>query len=55
MEEALPAVVVGAGPVEPHEARGLAQPVPGVYVVGMKSYGRAPTFLALTGAVAAVR
>ncbi len=27
----------------------LAQPEPGFYLVGAKSYGRAPTFLALTG------
>lgn len=27
----------------------LAQPEPDLYLVGMKSYGRAPTFLALTG------
>ena len=33
----------------PHGAAELAQPEPGLYLVGMKSYGRAPTFLALTG------
>ncbi len=27
----------------------LSHPEEGVYLVGMKSYGRAPTFLALTG------
>ena len=27
----------------------MRHPEPGVYVVGTKSYGRAPTFLALTG------
>lgn len=27
----------------------LAHPEEGVYLVGMKSYGRAPSFLALTG------
>lgn len=27
----------------------LAQPEPGLFVIGAKSYGRAPTFLALTG------
>lgn len=27
----------------------LSHPEQGVYLVGMKSYGRAPTFLALTG------
>ncbi|MGW4111457.1 FAD-dependent oxidoreductase [Actinosynnema sp. NPDC004786] len=37
------------GTVRPHGARELRQPEPGVYLVGMKSYGRAPTFLALTG------
>ncbi|GAA3566112.1 NAD(P)-binding domain-containing protein [Microlunatus spumicola] len=37
------------GSVSPHGAAELAQPEPGLYVVGMKSYGRAPTFLALTG------
>ena len=37
------------GSVRPHGARELAQPEPGFYLVGMKSYGRAPTFLALTG------
>ncbi|MDO9498328.1 MAG: flavoprotein, partial [Nocardioides sp.] len=26
-----------------------AQPEPGLYLAGMKSYGRAPSFLALTG------
>jgi thioredoxin reductase len=30
-------------------AADLAQPEPDLYLVGMKSYGRAPTFLALTG------
>ena len=33
----------------PHGVEELAQPEPGFYVVGMKSYGRAPTFLMLTG------
>ncbi|MEU8543463.1 NAD(P)-binding domain-containing protein [Streptomyces sp. NPDC048717] len=37
------------GTVYPHGAQELAHPEPGVYLVGMKSYGRAPTFLALTG------
>ena len=37
------------GSVRPHGAAELAQPEPGLYVVGMKSYGRAPTFLAITG------
>ncbi len=37
------------GTVYPHGHRELSHPEPGVYLVGMKSYGRAPTFLALTG------
>jgi ubiquinone/menaquinone biosynthesis C-methylase UbiE len=37
------------GTVPPHGAEQLAQPEPGLFVVGMKSYGRAPTFLMLTG------
>ncbi|MEQ3542578.1 NAD(P)-binding domain-containing protein [Pseudonocardia tropica] len=41
--------VHSCGTVYPHGARELTQPEPGVFVVGMKSYGRAPTFLAMTG------
>lgn len=37
------------GTVYPHGANELAHPEEGVYLVGMKSYGRAPTFLAMTG------
>lgn len=37
------------GTVPPHGAEELAHPEPDVYVVGHKSYGRAPTFLLLTG------
>jgi len=37
------------GTVRPHGARELAQPESGFYLAGMKSYGRAPTFLMLTG------
>jgi len=37
------------GTVRPHGARELGQPEPGFYFAGMKSYGRAPTFLMLTG------
>jgi hypothetical protein len=37
------------GRVMPHGARELAHPEVGLYMVGMKSYGRAPTFLAMTG------
>ena len=33
----------------PHGAEELSHPEPGLYIVGMKSYGRAPTFLMLTG------
>lgn len=41
--------VHSCGTVYPHGAAELAHPEPGVYLVGMKSYGRAPTFLAMTG------
>lgn len=37
------------GTVRPHGAVELAQPEPDFYIAGMKSYGRAPTFLMLTG------
>ncbi len=37
------------GDVAPHGHRELAQPEPGLYLAGMKSYGRAPSFLAMTG------
>jgi hypothetical protein len=37
------------GTVRPHGARELAQDEPGFYFAGMKSYGRAPTFLMITG------
>ncbi|MEU3855355.1 NAD(P)-binding domain-containing protein [Streptomyces sp. NPDC029554] len=37
------------GTVYPHGHRELSHPEPGAYLVGMKSYGRAPTFLAMTG------
>jgi hypothetical protein len=37
------------GSVPPHGVEELAHPDAGVYVVGMKSYGRAPTFLLRTG------
>lgn len=37
------------GTVRPHGAAELRHPEPGFYIVGMKSYGRAPTFLMLTG------
>jgi thioredoxin reductase len=41
--------VHSCGTVPPHGARELAHPEQDVYIVGMKSYGRAPTFLMLTG------
>lgn len=41
--------VHSCGTVYPHGAVELAHPERDVYVVGMKSYGRAPTFLLLTG------
>jgi cation diffusion facilitator CzcD-associated flavoprotein CzcO len=41
--------VHSCGSVEPHGATVLAQPEPGFYLIGMKSYGRAPSFLTLTG------
>jgi thioredoxin reductase len=41
--------VHSCGTVYPHGAAELAHPEKDVYVVGMKSYGRAPTFLLLTG------
>jgi hypothetical protein len=41
--------VHSCGTVPPHGVAELTQPEPGFYVVGMKSYGRAPTFLLLTG------
>jgi len=37
------------GTVRPHGARELAQSETGFYIAGMKSYGRAPTFLMITG------
>ncbi|MFJ7064022.1 NAD(P)-binding domain-containing protein [Streptomyces sp. NPDC101115] len=37
------------GTVYPHGVKELSHPEEGAYLVGMKSYGRAPTFLALTG------
>lgn len=41
--------VHSCGSVPPHGEAELRQPEPDAYVVGMKSYGRAPTFLMLTG------
>lgn len=41
--------VHSCGTVYPHGAAELAQPETGVFLAGMKSYGRAPSFLALTG------
>ena len=41
--------VHSCGTVPPHGVDELAQPEPNFYIIGMKSYGRAPTFLMLTG------
>ncbi|WP_243074024.1 FAD-dependent oxidoreductase [Microbacterium sp. SS28] len=41
--------VHSCGSVEPHGFRELAHPEQGFFIVGMKSYGRAPTFLLATG------
>ncbi|MFP1625875.1 FAD-dependent oxidoreductase [Streptomyces sp. 5K101] len=41
--------VHSCGTVEPHGVGKLSHPEQDVYLVGMKSYGRAPTFLAMTG------
>ena len=37
------------GTVPPHGAAELTHPEPDFYIAGMKSYGRAPTFLMMTG------
>ena len=41
--------VHSCGTVRPHGAKELGHPEPGLYVAGIKSYGRAPTFLMATG------
>ncbi|MEU9954762.1 NAD(P)-binding domain-containing protein [Streptomyces sp. NPDC050982] len=41
--------VHSCGTVYPHGANELSHPEKDIYLVGMKSYGRAPTFLAMTG------
>lgn len=41
--------VHSCGTVYPHGAKELSHPEPGFYLAGMKSYGRAPTFLMATG------
>ena len=41
--------VHSCGTVRPHGHRELSHPEPGLYTVGVKSYGRAPTFLMATG------
>jgi hypothetical protein len=41
--------VHSCGTVYPHGAAQLSHPEPGFFLAGIKSYGRAPTFLALTG------
>ncbi|WP_069166101.1 FAD-dependent oxidoreductase [Nocardia altamirensis] len=41
--------VHSCGTVYPHGVKELSHPEPGLFLAGMKSYGRAPTFLAMTG------
>lgn len=41
--------VHSCGTVRPHGEAELRHPEPGFYIAGMKSYGRAPTFLLATG------
>jgi hypothetical protein len=41
--------VHSCGSVPPHGYKQLAHPEPGYFAVGIKSYGRAPTFLMATG------
>ena len=41
--------VHSCGSMPPHGHRELTHPEPSFYTVGIKSYGRAPTFLLLTG------
>ena len=41
--------VHSCGTVEPHGFKELTHPESGFFIVGMKSYGRAPTFLLATG------
>nr|WP_206323037.1 SidA/IucD/PvdA family monooxygenase [Streptomyces sp. HNM0575] len=41
--------VHSCGTVYPHGAKELGHPESNLYLAGMKSYGRAPTFLAMTG------
>jgi hypothetical protein len=41
--------VHSCGSVPPHGAQELKHPETDLYLVGMKSYGRAPTFLMVTG------
>ncbi|WP_404380478.1 NAD(P)-binding domain-containing protein [Knoellia locipacati] len=41
--------VHSCGTVYPHGAKQLGHPEAGFYIAGMKSYGRAPSFLTLTG------
>ena len=41
--------VHSCGTVRPHGHRELSHPEPGFYTLGVKSYGRAPTFLMATG------
>lgn len=41
--------VHSCGTVRPHSYRALMQPETGLFIAGVKSYGRAPTFLLATG------
>lgn len=41
--------VHSCGTIRPHGHRELSHPEPGFYTVGIKSYGRAPNFLMVTG------
>ncbi|MEV6907081.1 FAD-dependent oxidoreductase [Amycolatopsis sp. NPDC051071] len=49
LAELIDPAVHSCGTAIPHGVRELTQPEPDVFMVGMKSYGRAPTFLAMTG------
>ncbi|HWV22830.1 MAG TPA: NAD(P)-binding domain-containing protein, partial [Thermomicrobiales bacterium] len=49
LAEIIDPAVAACGTVVPHGVTRLAHPETDFYIVGMKSYGRAPTFLLLTG------
>jgi len=42
-------ILHSCGSVPPHGHRETSHPEPGFYTIGVKSYGRAPTFLLMTG------